>query len=216
MIMKNALLLIFFLLLMDANIVAASSRIHLRGRRAKSSKSHEHHQKNVGTTEEDSTCQCIENDTDLLGTKWKLTNFTWKGFQDDEEETLHPVNLAQERRGMTLLLEGNGLSSGACGNNLCWGVTEEIAKENSSSANNGSSNNKIYWIHDLARTRMASTAQEEAYAAMLTRSPYIYHTCEDSCTNRNKLQFFEVDIDDDDNLVPGRLMAEYDQMDLLF
>ena len=63
---------------------------------------------------------------------------------------------------------------------------------------------------------MASTPQEEAYAAMLTKSPYIYHTCVDSCTDQQKLQLFEVDIDNDDNLVPGRLMAVYDQMQLLF
>ncbi len=219
MIMTNALLLILLLLLMDANVASATSgRIHLRGRRAKSSKPHESKHRNADTAEEDSTCQCIDNDIDLIHTNWNMTHFTWKGFQGDEEETLHPVDLTRERRGMTLLLERSG-SSGTCGNNRCWGVSEEIANDSSSSANSSSSSNsndKIYWIHDLARTRMASTPQEEAYAVMLTRSPYIYHTCEDSCTNRNKLQLFEVDIDEDDNLVPGRRVAIYDQINLLF
>ena len=210
----NALLLILLLLIINANVnTAASGRIHLRGRRAKSSKFYEPQRRNVDATEEDSIiCQCQETDISLVGTKWNLTHFAWHGDPDEGEETLHPVNHTRERRGMTLLLEENG-TSGTCGNNICWGVSEEIAYNNTSSANNNtSSSNKIYWVHDLARTRMVSTPQEEAYAAMLTRSPYIYNTCVDNCTNHTKLQFLQVDIDDDDNLVPGICMAEYDQM----
>mmetsp|Transcript_25582 Transcript_25582/g.36500 ORF Transcript_25582/g.36500 Transcript_25582/m.36500 type:complete len:219 (+) Transcript_25582:92-748(+) len=218
--MKNALLLILLLLILDANVAAAaaaaggaSSRIHLRGRRAKSNKHNEPQHRNA--VEEDSTCQCLDNDIDLIGTKWNLTNFTWHGDPEEVEESLHPVNLTQERRGMTLLLESYG-SSGTCGNNICWGVSEEIPGNDISSSTISNSTYKMYWIHDLARTRMRSTPQEEAYVEMLTRGPYIYNTCVNNCTNRTKLQFFEVDIDDDDNLVPGRRMAIYDQMQLLF
>jgi hypothetical protein len=63
---------------------------------------------------------------------------------------------------------------------------------------------------------MTSTPQEEAYAAMLTRSPYTYRTCVDSATNHTKLYLLEVvDTDDDGNPKQGRLMAIYDQIQLL-
>ena len=191
----NAILLILLLLIIDANVSAASDRVHLRGERTKSSKLDDPQDRTADATVEDSICQDV--DMDLVGTKWKLTNFTWYGFPvpDGGEETLKPVT--QERRGITLLLEENGFS-GTCGNNLCWGVAEKIG-------------DNMFWIHDLARTSRMSTPQEEAYAAMLTNSPYTYRTCVDSATNNTKLHLLEVDMDDDGKLVQGqgRLMAIY-------
>jgi len=197
----NAILLILLLLIIDANVSAASGRVrHLRGERTKSDKLHNPQDRTADAAVEDSICKDV--DMDLVGTKWKLTNFTWHGFPDGGEETLKPVNLTRERRGMTLLLEEDGFS-GTCGNNLCWGVAEKIG-------------DKMFWIHALARTKMTSTPQEEAYAAMLTRSPYTYRTCVDSATNHTKLHLFEVvDTDDDGNPKQGRLMAIYDQIQLL-
>eukprot|EP00984_Skeletonema_dohrnii_P014738 scaffold6247_cov97-Skeletonema_dohrnii-CCMP3373.AAC.3 len=194
----NAILLILLLLIIDVNVSAASGPRHLRGERTKSNKLDDPQDRSADATEEESICQDV--DMDLVGTKWNLTNFTWHGFQDGGEETLKPVNLTRERRGMTLLLEEDGFS-GTCGNNLCWGVAEKIG-------------GKMYWIHDLARTSRMSTPQEEAYAAMLTRTPYSYNTCVDSATNHTKLHLLEVDMDDDGKLVQGRLMAIYDQIQI--
>jgi len=194
----NAILLILLLLIIDANVSAASGRLHLRGERTKSNKLDDPQDRTADAAEEDSICQDV--DMDLVGTKWKLTNFTWHGFPDGGEETLKRVT--PQRHGMTLVLEEDGFS-GTCGNNLCWGVAEKIG-------------DKMYWIHDLARTSRMSTPQEEAYAAMLTRSPYTYRTCVDSATNHTKLHLFEVvDTDDDGNPKQGRLMAIYDQILLL-
>ena len=214
----NTLFLVLLLLFIDANVAATESgRIHLRGRRAESNKLHEPQHKNAESNfvtklklklklwlrnvkvAEDSKCQCQNNDIDLVGTKWNLTHFVWHGDPDEGEETLRPVNLTQERRGMTHIFKENGSISGSCGNNLCWGTRKNIAY-------------KMYRIPGLATTRMMSTPQERAYIAMLTRSPYIYNTCVDSCTNRTKLQLFQVEKDDAENLVPSMLMAEYDQL----
>ena len=196
----NAILLILLLLIIDANVsaAAASGRVHLRGERTKSDKLHNPQDRTADAAVEDSICKDV--DMDLVGTKWKLTNFTWHGFPDEREETLRPVNLTRERRGMTLLLEDDGFS-GTCGNNLCWGVAEKIG-------------DKMYWIHDLARTSRMSTPQEEAYAAMLARSPYTYKTCVDKATNDAKLHLLEVYTYDDGKLVQGRLMAIYDQIQI--
>eukprot|EP00984_Skeletonema_dohrnii_P009045 scaffold3397_cov70-Skeletonema_dohrnii-CCMP3373.AAC.1 len=117
----NAILLILLLLIIDVNVSAASGPRHLRGERTKSNKLDDPQDRNADATEEESICQDV--DMDLVGTKWKLTNFTWHGFPDEGEETLKPVT--RERRGMTLLLEEDGFS-GTCGNNLCWGVAEKI------------------------------------------------------------------------------------------
>mmetsp|Transcript_24969 Transcript_24969/g.38295 ORF Transcript_24969/g.38295 Transcript_24969/m.38295 type:complete len:199 (-) Transcript_24969:80-676(-) len=196
----NAILLILLFLIIDANVSAASGRVHLRGKRTKSNKLDDPQDRTADAAEEDSICQDV--DMDLVATKWNLTNFTWHGFPEPDggEETLKPV--APERHGMTLLLEEDGFS-GTCGNNLCWGVAEKIG-------------DKMFWIHALARTKMTSTPQEEAYAAMLIRSPYTYRTCVDSATNHTKLHLFEVvDTDDDGNPKQGRLMAIYDQIQLL-
>mmetsp|Transcript_6444 Transcript_6444/g.9737 ORF Transcript_6444/g.9737 Transcript_6444/m.9737 type:complete len:198 (+) Transcript_6444:63-656(+) len=195
----NATLLILLLLIIDANVSAASGRVHLRGKRAKSDQIDDPQRRTADTAEDDESI-CQDVDIDLVGTKWNLTNFTWYGFADGGEETLKPVT--PERRGMTLLLEEDGFS-GTCGNNLCWGVAEKIG-------------DNMFWIHALARTKMASTLQEEAYAIMLTNSPYTYRTCVDSATNHTKLHLFEVvDTDDDGNPKQGRLMAIYDQIQLL-
>eukprot|EP00985_Skeletonema_marinoi_P010351 scaffold4866_cov147-Skeletonema_marinoi.AAC.4 len=194
----NAILLILLLLIIDANVSAASGRVR-RGKRTKSNKLDNPQDRTADAAVEESICQDV--DMDIVGTKWNLTNFTWHGFPDGAEEgTLKPVT--QERRGMTLLLEENGFS-GTCGNNLCWGVAEKIG-------------DNMYWIHDLARTSRMSTPQEEAYAAMLTRSPFTYKTCVDSATNHTKLYLLEVYIDDDGKLVQGqgRLMAIYDQIQI--
>lgn len=192
------LLLILLLLIIDANVAAASGQIHLRGRRAKAEKELDSEDRTAGATKEESNCQDI--DLDLIGTKWNLTSFTWDSSPEGEgEEILQPVDLTRERRGgMTLLIDEDG-TSGICGSNYCWGVTEKIG-------------DKMFWIHDLARTKMMSTPQEEAYAAMLTRSPYIYTTCVDSITKHTQLHLFELDIDNEENLVQGRLMAVYDQI----
>ena len=194
----NATLLILLLLIIDANLSAASGRVHLRGKRAKSDKLDDPQDRTADAAEEESICQDV--DMDLVGTKWNLTNFTWHGFTDGGEEALKPVT--PERHGMTLLLEEN-VFSGTCGNNLCWGVAEKIR-------------DKMYWIHALARTKMRSTLQEEAYVTMLTNSPHKYKTCVDSATNHTKLHLLEVvETDDDGNPKQGRLMAIYDQIQLL-
>ena len=134
-----------------------------------------------------------------------IVSLQWRGFQNEEQERLRPVDLTREMRGMTHLFEEGGSISGSCGTNLCWGTCEEIA-------------HKVYRIPGLATTRMRSTPQEQAYIAMLTKQPYIYNICVDSCTNDIKLQLFDVVKDDDDNgnPSPGRFMAEYDQIPLLF
>ena len=199
--MKTLLLL----LIMDATI-AASHRIHLRGnRRTKSNKLDEPQDKRAAAeAEEDSICKDV--DLDLVGTNWNLTNFTWSGgFPEEGEKTLLPVDLTLERRGMTLLI-GEAGTSGTCGNNLCWGaISSEMIADN------------VFWMHSLARTKMMSTPQEEAYAALLTNAPYVYNTCVDTSTNQTKLNLFEVvDIDNDGDLVQGRLMAIYDQISTLF
>ena len=201
----NALLFILLLVIIDVDVAAASRRIHLRGRidksdkKTESSQDHQGQDRAANATEEETMCQDV--DIDIIGTKWNLTSFAWDSSLDGGEETLQPVDLKRERRGMTLLIEQSG-TSGTCGNNVCWGVTEKIAE-------------KMFWIHDLARTRMMSTPQEEAYAAMLTRSPYTYTTCVGSSTNHTQLHLFEVDIDSNGTLVQGRLMAKYDQIGLL-
>ena len=205
--MMNSLLLILLLLIMNTNNIAAASRqIHLRGgRRTKSNKLDEPQQDRnadaaAAAREEDSICKDVDNN--LVGTHWNLTNFTWSGvFPEEGEKTLRPVDLEQERRGMTLVIGETG-TTGTCGNNLCWGVSEKIA-------------DNVFWIHSLARTKMMSTPQEEAYAALLTNGPYVYHTCIESSTNQTKLNLYEVvDKDDQGNLVQGRLVAIYDQIQL--
>lgn len=204
----NSLLLILLLLILNTNIAAASRQIHLRGgRRTKANKLDEPQQDRnadaaAAAREEDSICNDV--DVDLVGTHWNLTNFTWNGvFPEEGEKTLRPVDLEQERRGMTLVIGETG-TTGTCGNNLCWGVSEKIA-------------DNVFWIHSLARTKMMSTPQEDAYAALLTNGPYVYHTCIESSTNQTKLNLYEVvDKDDQGNLVQGRLMAIYYQIHLLF
>lgn len=201
--MNTLLQILLFLLIMDATVAAASRRIHLRGsKRTKSNKLAEPQDRTVEAAEEDSICEDV--DLELVGTNWNLTNFTWSGvYPGVGETTLLPVDLTRERRGMTLLIGKTG-TSGTCGNNLCWGVSEMIA-------------DNVFWIHSLARTKMMSTPQEEAYAALLTNGPYVYSTCVDSSTNQTKLNLFEVvDRDEDGNLIQGRLMAIYDQIPMLF
>ncbi len=207
----NKLLLVLLLLIIDANVAAASGQIRLRGRIKSDKKLHSEDKKlhsedrdsddkTAAATKEESNCQDI--DLDLIGTRWNLTEFAWNSSQEEGgEEILHPVDLTRERRGMILQIEEDGGTSGSCGNNYCWGVREKIGE-------------KMFWIHGLARTRMMSTPQEEAYAKMLTRSPYSYKTCVDSSTEHTQLHLFEVDIDDDGGPVQGRLMAEYDQIKL--
>ena len=198
------ILLIAVALLFYADVVAGSSRIHnhLRGRIAKSDKPDSQVRDNtVAGADADELCQ--EVDMDIFGTKWNLTNFTRGDLEAGQEETLKPVDLTRERRGMTLLIE-DGRASGTCGNNLCWGVTDFFEHDTL----------HMFWIHDLARTRMMSTPQEEKYAKMLVRSPYIYKTCVDSSTEHTQLHLFEADIDNGDNLVQGRIMAVYNQIEL--
>jgi hypothetical protein len=216
----NALPLVLLLLIIDAKVAAVWGQIRLRGRRTKRDKKLDFDDRTAAATKEESSCQ--EIDLELTGTKWNLTKFTWNSSQDEGgDETLQPVDLTRERRGMTLEIEEDG-TSGTCGNNLCWGVSEKIevkrlrpsSREAKIQQPRLGPDDKIFWIHDLARTRMMSTPQEEAYAKMLTRSPYSYKTCVDSSTEHTQLHLFEVDIDDDGGPVQGRLMAEYDQIKL--
>jgi hypothetical protein len=199
------LLLIAVALLFYADVAAGSSRIHnhLRGRIAKSDKIDSQVRDNtVAGADADEPCQVLDMDN-IFGTKWNLTHFTWGDLEAGQEETLQPVDLTRERRGMTLLIE-DGRVSGTCGNNMCWGVTDFFEHDTL----------QMFWIHDLARTRMMSTPQEEKYAKMLVRSPYIFKTCVDSSTEHTQLHLFEADIDNDDNLVQGRIMAIYNQIEL--
>lgn len=194
-------LLIAVALLLHADVVAGSSRIHnhLRGRVAKSDKPDTQVRDN---TVADELCQEVDS-MDIFGTKWNLTDFTWGDLEAGQEEMFQPVDLTRERRGMILLIEDDRVS-GTCGNNLCWGVADFFEHDTL----------KMFWIHDLARTRMMSTPQEEKYAEMLVRSPYIYKICVDSSTEHTQLHLFEADIDNDDNLVQGRIMAVYNQIEL--
>jgi hypothetical protein len=197
-----ALIILLFFTIVNAEVAAGSGvrahmHMHVRG-----SGSEEKAEKleTAGVAEE-SFCQDVA--MDIIGTIWNLTDFRWGSFEEGEEEPLQPVNLTHERRGMILKL-GENTTSGSCGSNLCWGVVEYFQEETLN----------IIWIHQLARTRMRSTPQEEAYAVMLSRSPYTYTTCVDSSSGRKQLQLFEGEMDDDGNLVRGRLMAVYNQTEL--